>query len=239
MVRQPVQFYPPRLSMGVLNSGTKAEAKLVAWSGTRDKLDLQLPIDDPFFVVETKSLSPSECAELESTLRADKQPARVASAVEIKITAHESKDGKQLDQGSFYRKLPVKIDKFLQPDIPGPEIVGRVDGDIVIGGADDAGRIRFKAFDIDRGSTKVVELSVTDNVKLQTHDQQPDWVTVSLRLDEKNIPKGRRIWLLEVKVPPNTPQARSFDEPDAVVLRIVGASERFVRIPIEGHISAR
>ena len=30
-----------------------------------------------------------------------------------------------MDQGSFYRKLPVFLDGFLSPELHGPEIVGR------------------------------------------------------------------------------------------------------------------
>jgi hypothetical protein len=48
---------------------------------------------------------------------------------------------------------------------------------------------------------------------------------------------GRHLWTLDVDVKPGTRDAHSFDDRHAVVLRIQGTPERFVRIPLEGQIS--
>ena len=161
----------------------------------------------------------------------------VLSASRVTVTVHESKDGHQLDQGSFYRKLSVTLDDIPQPDLPGPEIVGRVQGDIQIGGSDDQGKIRFKSFPASTGRREVeVELSTDAKIKLKTFTHDPAWLKVNLR--EGKEFQGRRTWRLDVSVDPNTPGARSFEEPNAVTLQI-GDTNRFVRIPIEGHVSGR
>ena len=120
-----------------------------------------------------------------------------------------------------------------------------------------------------------MELSAPEHMKLEPAQREPSWLQVTLKLDEKRFPPKRRIWRLEVTVPPNTPTVRSFDEPDAVVLKIVGPPEtlpvvgastvglmcspsgqgpflaasavlarrvppeRFVRIPVDGHVTGR
>ena len=240
MMAAPVYFYPPRVSVGALTSGTSAKAEFDAWSSTRDQLDLDLLLipADPLFTIEVKPLTKDERADLEAALKEKKIGARARSAVHVTVTVHESMAGKQLDLGSFYRKLAAKLDGFLDPSVSGPEIVGRVRGEVGIGGADDQGRIRFPPFSAKDGMTKTVELSADAKLQLELYDHVPRWVKVSLtRAKQQDDPK-RATWRLEVVVEPNTLGIRSFEEPDAVTLRIVGTPERFVRIPIEGTVSA-
>lgn len=241
MVRQPVHFHPQRVSVGILSAGAVVEGKLIAWSSTRSNLQLKLGnATDPFFKVETQPLSKEEYAGLEETLKAEKNTATVTSAVHVTVTVHESKDGKQLDLGAFYRKMPVFLDDILNAELQGPEIVGRIEGNIAIGGFDDQGRVRFKSFEADNGGKKVVEISADEKAELKTYSHQPSWLEVDLKLDKKNTPPKRRIWILEVRVPANTPAVRSFEEPDAIVLQVkTGDVVRLVRIPIEGHIGGR
>jgi len=242
MVRQPVNFQPQRVSVGVLTANGTADGKLVAWSSTREDLHLKLGSDtDPFFQVKTQPLAKEEYASLEETLKNEKNTAIVRTAVHVIVTVHESMGGKQLDLGSFYRRMPVYLDGILNTDVQGPEIVGRVEGNLLIGGADDQGRVRFRSFDAENGGKKVVEISADEKAELKTFNHQPSWVDVTLKLDKKNpAPPKRRIWILEARVPANTPAVRSFEEPDAIVLQVTtGKTVRLVRIPLEGHIGGR
>jgi hypothetical protein len=238
MVRQAVHFHPARLHVGVLTSGTNVSATLRAWSATRDKLDLKLATvgDDPLFALTTTPLSKEECADLEAELSKDsKTPTRIRAGALVTVQVHEKLKDQQLEQGSFYRKLSVYLDNIVQQQIVGPEIVGRVEGDVLIGGVQDQGKIRFEPFEASEEATKVVQLSADEKLMLEPYARQPGWLAVKLTRDEKNVSPGRRIWRLEVTVPANTPTVRSMVEPDAVTLRIAG-TERYVRIPVEGHV---
>lgn len=247
MVAPPVHFHPARVHVGVLSSGARVKTKIYAWSSTREHLDLKLTTNpaDPLFETELEPLSKKECAELEAAFRSDpgfkaaKIAPRVVSAQRVSVTVYESQAGRQLDLGSFLRKLEVMLDNIPQPDVRGPEIVGSVFGEISIGGADDQGKIRFKSFSAKEGATKTVELSADPRWQLEWLKADPAWVKVQLTRDAKQEDPKRATWHLEVTVPENTPAAHSFEEPNAVILRIVGPPERFVRIPIEGHMTGR
>jgi hypothetical protein len=232
-ISQPVQFNPTRVDVGQLVAG-KAVKTFKAWSSTRAKLDLSLvPTPaDPHFVFEVKEYDKQI---MEKELIVKKLGSRVLSAYEITLTVYETKDGRQLDQGTFYRKWPVTLDGRLDQELYGPEFVGRVKGDIQIGGDEDRGRIRFKSFDVKIGASQKVELGADAKIELEPFKKAPSWITVTLTKDRKEA--DVQIWKLEVEVPPNTRGARPFGESDAVTLKIKGTPERFLRIPLEGHIS--
>jgi hypothetical protein len=246
MMTHPVRIYPPRINVGPLIPGSVVKAEFDAWSPTREafKLGLTAPGSEPFFVVETAPLSKEACAALERSMIANKVPTRVKAGYHVTIAVHESNAGQQLDLGSFYRKFAIMLDGNLMLDMPGPEVVGRVQGDLAIGGFDDQGKIRFKSFDLASGASKTVDLLAAADVTLKPvehHSHQPTWLQIRLTPDKNPIDGKKRIWHLEVTVPPRTPVARSFDEPDAVVLQIERKGElpRLVRIPLEGHVSGR
>lgn len=239
----PVRFSPARVNVGVLTPQGTAKAEFDAWSPTRGKLDLKLtgPMPDPLFEVELRELSSQERAQLEyrfvvkdNITQKSRFTTRVLSAYHVTVTVHEQKGDRQLDQGSFYRKLPVFLDGFLSPELPGPEIVGRVHGGIEIGGADDQGRIKFKSFSAKEGASKVVELVADANLRLEPHSQHPAILEVHLT----PTPKSPGRWRLKVTVPPNS-FSGSFTDADAVTLRIAGEPPRFIRIPIDGNVSGR
>jgi hypothetical protein len=244
MIRHAIQFQPPRLEMGTLSPGKTAEKKFLAWSTTRSTVDFNLNTlpPDPLFVFKVEPLTTAEFADLKSEL-SEKKVARPLCGYRVHLTAYESKDGKVLDQGFFYRKCDFALDGK-QPDpnstIYGPEIVGQVKGDIQIGGSDDAGKVRFPSINIAKtGVSKEVQLATDAKVELEKfegHPHQPSWIKVNLTREEMQASKSRITWQLEVTVEQNALGARPFEEPDAVVLRIVG-TDRFMRIPIEGHIS--
>ena len=252
VVASALRFLPGRIDVGTLRTGSTAKERLFAFSSTRDELDLKLtpaPADGLFEVV-AKPLSVggifsrSEIGELQSILKAEATRGKtsapsVRAAYLVTVTVHESNAGKQLDLGSFYRRLEVTLDNIPRHDMSGPEIVGRVLGIVDIGGANDQRKVRFKGFKAGDYAEKRVELLTDASVVLEPYTHKPEWINVKLtRAKEQPDPK-RTIWSLEVSVPRNTPGVRSFEERDAVVLRVVGTPERFVRIPIEGDVSGR
>ena len=238
-MRPAIQFDPPRVNAGVLTSGKTTNAVFDVWSSTRENLDFKLPSADPLFVFEVQKLEEDELAAKAKDLSARKIAPRVLCAYRVSVMVHETKDGKHLDQGSFYRKFPFALEGKVDPNAPlwGPEIVGRVEGDIQIGGQDDQRRILFKSLNVKTRASKEVQLATDADVQLKTyegHPDQPSWIKVNLTRGQAS--SNRVTWQLEVIVEPNTIGARSFEEPDAVVLQIVG-TDRFVRIPIEGNLS--
>ncbi len=243
-VTAPVSFRPQRVSMGSLTAGTSAKKDFYAWSSTRDHFDLDLSAaaGDALFEVASTPVRPgglfsrNDCPDLfaEDPAKLKSRP-RVRSVQRVTMTVHENKGDQYLDLGSFFRKLSVKLDGHPAPDVQSPEIMGRVHGDLSIGGADDQARIRLKAFSPRDGAIKAVELSADSKWQLEIYKQEPEWIKVKLtRLDNQDSPK-RTLWRLVVIVPENSPGVRSLEDPDSVTLRIVGTPERFVRIPIEGQ----
>ncbi len=239
-VRPPLEFSPTRASAGILTPGTTGKVEFRAWSSTRAALDLDLVTmpNAPLFAVKVRKLSKAECAEVEQQLAAANIGTRVLSACAVTVTVHESNAaGQRIDQGTFYQKFHVKLDGQLEPDLLGPEVTGRVKGDIDIGGTNDQGKVRFPPFDAKHGASKSIYLSVDEKIQLEKHTHKPDWVDVILKRETKEASDGRHLWQLEVKVKAGTPDAHSFDDRHAVVLRLVGPPERFVRIPLEGQIT--
>ena len=137
MMTVPVRIFPQRSPHVNLIAGSVVKLEFDAWSSTRETLDLQLNrfAPDPLVNVEVKPLTTQEERDkLNRYLLDNKISTRVLSASHVTITIYENKDGHQFDQGAFYRKLTIALDGRPQPDLPGPEIVGRVQGDIQIGG---------------------------------------------------------------------------------------------------------
>lgn len=244
MMKQPVQFQPARIEVGTLTAAKTVEKKFHVWSSTRSALVFKLEPEpaDPLFEFRTEPLTAAEFADLKKDLSV-KKIARPLCGYRVILAVHESKEGRQLDQGAFYRKWAFALDgERPDPNAPlfGPEIVGVVKGDIQIGGSDDRGKIRFASFNVkETGATKDVQLATDESLvleKFEGHPHQPSWINVELTREEKQASKNRITWRLLVTVDRNALGARPFDEPDAVVLRIVG-TDRLVRIPLEGHVS--
>jgi len=256
-VAMPVQFQPARIIMDALTAGTATKKEFYAWSSTRSHFDLQLtaPATDALFQATMTPVrvggifSRCDCPDLLEALKPppaapDKgppppPPPHVRSAQRVSLTVYESKAGQYLDLGSYYRKLDVQLDGIRPIDVNGPEVLGRVHGEIKIGGDDDQARVRFKAFNARDGATKTVELLADAKWKLETYRHEPAWLKVKLTPDKNQDDPKRTIWRLQVTIPENAPGVRSLEDPDAITLRIVGPPERFVRIPIEGQLGGR
>jgi hypothetical protein len=243
----PAKIVPPllttesRLVVGPLTSGKSAKASFYIWSATRNSLEPTIYADppDPLFQFTIKQLSKEDAAGLQRSLQTKQIPARILCAYSVEVTVHENKDGKFLDQGVFYRKFPFAIEGKFDANAPlwGPEIVGKVIGNIQVGGEDDKGRIRFEPFSAREEAIKEVYLSTDPNMELATverHPDQPSYLKIELTRGEKG--SERASWNLKVTVPPGKASPGAFEERHAVVLRI-GNTGQFLRIPLEANIS--
>lgn len=242
LVGTAIRFDPPRVNVGLLSPGCKPVTEVFnAWSSTREKFDLKLTPTPANALMEIASrpLTEKECADLTSNLKSEKLSQRVRSGYRVTVTVHESKDGKQLDQGPFIQRLAIDLDGFREQELSGPEIVGRVKGDILIGGQDDWGKIKFLAFAAGQSAQKTVVLIADAKLELKPYTHEPAWLDVKVTRDKDQPDPKKHRWHLQVTVPANTPGVRSFEETDHVTLRIVGMPDRFVRIALEGALSGR
>jgi hypothetical protein len=245
MVSAPVRFYPTLVTPGVLTIGTSTTTEFYAYSTTRDQFDIKLT-NDPLFDITTTPLKVGGIfsrgdipSELSAALEADKTHPRLRSAQRISMTVHESRGGKYLDLGSYFRRLTVKLDGFPAVDVTEPEVAGRVHGEIIIGGSEDQGRVRIKELRRGVEAYRTVVLSTDASWKLEKHLHDPAWLQVELAEAKEQPEAKRKFWRLTVTVPENARGVRSLDDPDAVVLRVLGPTERFVRIPVEGQMTGQ
>jgi hypothetical protein len=244
MIVAPIEYYPNRLDFGSLAPGRSVAKSFHVWSSTQKSLDLSMLQNppDPLFVYTIKpALSKEAAAELQKSLppHVNGVPIKVLCAYPVELTIHETKGERNLDQGAFYRKSQFVLNGKVDPNRQwwGPEVIGRVDGDIRIGGDDDKGRIKFRSFSAREGASREIFLSTDAKVKLDridAHVDQPSFVKVAL--SEVETQSGRTRWRLEVTIPPEQARPGRFDEPNAVVLRILPAG-RQLRIPLEGFIT--
>jgi hypothetical protein len=222
-VSPPLRVYPTRVSAGVLPPGGSARAEFDVWSLTRDELNVDFTgtAPDPLFVVQTRPLTRQECDELKKNLLEGKEKirTRVRCGRHVTVTVREQKDGRQMEQGTFFRKLPVFLDGFPEMETPGPEIIGRVLGDIQIGGDADHSKIKFPACDKSTGGSKIVLLYADAKYLLEPFTQNPPVLNVQLTKQERSPPPVRDCWELKVTLPPRR-YSGTFGANDAVTLRI-------------------
>src|SRR5207244_2204189 len=110
VVRAPIRFDADRLRVGVLSPGKTIKKEFDAGSAARAKVDFKLVSSDPLFNIVVTRLEKEELDAKKKDLRARKLAIGVLCAFKVTVTIHESKEGKFLDQGSFYRKFPVALD---------------------------------------------------------------------------------------------------------------------------------
>ena len=212
----PIQIDEPRLKMGAVMAGRTASNSFIVWSATRKSLDFKLasPTPDPLFEIKSVQLLGTDLERTAADLKKREKAPNVLCAYQVTVTVYESKDGRFLEQGSFYRKWPFTLEGKLDPANPtwGPEVVGRVEGDIAVGGADHQGKITFPAFSVKQsGAIEKIQLRTKAGIELEKipdgHPQkvhQPLWIKVEL--SKLKAGKTHTTWELEVEVPHNAPR---------------------------------
>ncbi len=234
-----IQYYPDRASVGTLASRTSGRAEFYIWSVTRDTPNVKVEnfAPDPLFDVQTRRLSDAEIPGLVKRLEAEgRGQTRIRAAYQVTVTVYEQKDGKEMDLGPFMHTLNVLLDE--QPIGGGPMVTGIVRGDIEVGGTDDQGKIKLKAFAAPQGTREVVSLWSDGKVNLEVQSATPAGLEVKLSKLEKETTPGRAKWRMEVVAPPDAIPAGTFADDSAILLRISSTPPRLVRIPVLGHALA-
>jgi hypothetical protein len=252
-IAPPLRF-DPKVAKVALRASDTQTIEFYCWSPTRENPDVsfQSPEPDPLFQVDSRRLSPTECKELETTLRypessGQRDPSiplkyRVRSAYCIKVTLSANKDGRHRDLGHSSRALPVLLDQ-LQVDFPTPKIATVVAGDIEVGGPKDQGRILLGDFPAAADRTVVVPISTADTANLEVVSHHPALLQVKLTRAGKAPAPARAQWDLKVTVPALTWRSGALPENSEVVLRVAGTPAsgkrpatptRLMRIPVVG-----
>ena len=198
-IASPIRYTPNRANVGFCTSGHCLRQRCPAseftlWSATRPDLDIKWEdAESPLFVYEVKPLSPEECQDMEKKLVKEGENTRVMKAFHFQVTVKEQAAGKQLDQGPFNHAV-----KFLLDDnkVVGPQITGTVRGDIVVGSADERGKMNLKTFRAKDGARGEVSLwTEDDKVVLESESQYPSTLDVKLSKEDKSGSRTKwRLW---------------------------------------------
>lgn len=235
----PVMVYPPKVDLGTLGIGESRQGHFLAWSATRDDLELSFAADpDGLVELKTRPLTDVEKEELRKEIYTKGEKlTRMRTALKVTVDVHEQRqEGKrlyQLDLGPFIRPLTLLVDGFQVEGLPNPYVVGQVRGEVEVGSGPDQGRVNLRTFASKNGTRDSVVLWTDPKVKLEMVSRHPETIDVKLQADKGEPSSRKSKWILEVRVPPNV-QVGPFGEDAGVLLRLQGPQPRQIRIPIVG-----
>lgn len=235
VMAEPLRFEVDRLALGVLGSGGEVRGILLAWSPTRDKLDLKVDAAKlpPNMDVNVTRLSDEAAKAIAERFRAAKTGTAVRSAFQIGVKLREQHAGKQLDQGPFNRPIPL-----ISPDLPlgihAPPVTATVRGDIDVGLPEDGGLVNLKTFSAKNGIKKTIPVWNDGNADLEIESVYPTIVEVKLKRNAKESTPARGRWALEVVVPPGAWNG-PFQDDAVIILKTGTTPPRRIRIPIGGN----
>jgi hypothetical protein len=218
----------------------------ICWSTVRPRFELRAevvrpagvgPDADPFVVDELRPLTEEELAVLRRT-----GPA--LAGYRLTVTLHPvAPDGKTpCELGTSRREVRLVPDGGMDPvAVP---FTFAVQGDVSVGGVEDAGRVRFGSFDRTTRRTRTITLrSSVPGLGLEMdRSRVPDYLEAELVGPEKD-PLGTS-WELKVTVLAGRASGRfPRDDPSyrdsAIYLRTTGPTSQAVRVPVEGNAAER
>ncbi|MCI0376344.1 MAG: hypothetical protein L0215_01930 [Gemmataceae bacterium] len=228
----PLLFQPGRVNIGQLDTGHAVFAEFTLWSATRSQIDVKLAnkTEDKLVVPVITPFTVEERQALQTRLRKEDMGGRVKAAFLLRVHVKEQVGDKQLDQGAFYRIIPLLVDGA--PLEPSPLLVGTVKGVVDVAGSENRGRIQLGSFPAKDDFTKIVSLLAHKNIKLKHESTDPS--TLVVKLQKKELTGERQRWQLDVTVPANSILGQ-FAEHSAVVLKTSDDPPRFIRIPVLGN----
>lgn len=177
----------------------------------------------------------AKLAEQRQAMLANK--ARVRSAYRAVVRLHETRAGKQMEQGPFKLAVPMRLDEMPVELADCPHVQGRVRSDVEVGAAEDRGALDLGSFSASAGKRQAVSLWAPDTLKIAVKSQAPAYVEARLTRAPAGA-RGRAQWRLEVVIPAETLPG-SLPEDSAIVLRVEGGpTARTLRIPLSGRATA-
>jgi hypothetical protein len=234
------------------------ETSIRVWSATRPSVALKTQVVrplrfdakrfDPFEVGQPVPLSPAETVELQREVR---DTGTVRCAYRIPITLHGYSPDKKVrvDLGPFRRRFQVVWTDGADGVQPMELVVAAtVQGNVLVGDAQDSGRLGMGTFDSAAGSAPVsLRIAAqTAGVDLEVDkDRTPEFLRGGIRLE--SLHKGDELprWKLTLRVPPNAAHG-NFPRDNAemyydgaVYLKVKGDVIQNIRVPVSGIANDR
>lgn len=244
MRREGSQFFPAReVPVGELRENSTVKQTIYLVSTTRSYLLYTIDSERPSPCItwsDPVPVSDEEFIALSAHARGDENAIRrIKSAYKVELTVRErtevttggKKEVVQLDLGPVDRKLTVA---GVDAGSWGLVLKGRVLGEITMQNSD-AGKIDLATFASDLGASRDVTLFADRaglDLELVKAETMPNYLQVRLE-PRKDLPDGRKQWMLRVTVPKGALHG-SLPDTSAVVLKTVGANPRRLRIPVRG-----
>jgi hypothetical protein len=250
---EPIRYFPDRLSLGTVIAGGEEKGEYLAWSPTRDALDVRVDPakTDPLLDVQIERIDEAQAKALETKLIAmetsrlsgeaakeyAKRTEEMMKATKIKtpyriaVTLREQKDGKHLDQGPLNRELPL-----MSKDTPirSPSLSTFVRGEIEVGLPEDAGKANLKTFSAKDGIRKSIPIWSDAGAELMIESVSPLVLEVKLIKNVKESTPTRGKWTLNIAVPPGAHYGPFGDEA-VILLRTNSTPPKRMRIPVTGN----
>jgi hypothetical protein len=228
----------PDVNTGTLNPGDSAQRTVRFWSSTRyqfEEPEIVSPSSTPFITWgKPVPLTDKDKAELY------RYGGEVRSGYSLTVTVREQlPNGSRFDEGFFQHSIQIKPrERIILPEPLEVNVHGAVRGDISLIGVDNG--IVLEPFNVAAGTRHQIKLqSERKDLSLKL-DRFPDSF-MKVTLGEPTMEtSGQRTWLLTLEILPNRvsgafPRRDSVSYRDtAIYLRIEGAADRRLRIPVSG-----
>jgi hypothetical protein len=243
----PVEADGLEIKFRPVEARSSSTASFWCWSATRPdakKLRVIAEKEDPNFTFQVTRADEAQRVALQDRLWG-KYHTLMKTAWLVEVTAHEERNGKQMDMGAFARRLSLYLDDENEAYI-GPIAKGMVSSDVQVGSGVGMteGKIDLGVIDVRKGFHK----HRSDPIKLRTdlgatlkyvpEETFPTFLKVTLTPNAKES-KSRAVWNLQIDIP-GRDQGNDFTgtlpENSAIVLlrELKGSPPRRIRILVEG-----
>jgi hypothetical protein len=250
-IAEPIMF-DPDVSFGTVNvrelETNKKKVGVYCYSVTRPALRIKAERaaknlkqeSDPFEVGQPEPLSTEQLRKLEEKSKA--HVLRFLSGYRIPVfLSARAKDGTPIEMGHFRRLVRLSIDDDESIEPVQVEVSGVVEGDVMVGNAQEPGEIILGPFPSKRGKKGDITLQTdVKNLGLELDKSRvPEYLKARLKGPEETG-TGHRTWVLEVEVPPDAAHGDfpRQDDPvyrdSAIYVKTNEKPQRSIRIPVKG-----
>jgi hypothetical protein len=250
-LRSLVQFVPSvradidAIKLAPVGARTSVSERFLCWTSTRpgaQRLVVREERDDPCFTFRVTKADDKRRIELLEKMWPTHH-SLITTAWEVEVTVHEERSGKQMDMGSFSRRLNLYRDDDPEPQT-GPSVVGLVSADVIVGSGLNEGKLNLGDFDVDKDTKHSFSLRTDPGVTLKYVEHFPSFLKVNLVRDAKLSTKNKDFWWLHVEVPKRTADndfTGLLPAESSIVLsrEREGSPPRRIRLQLEGTAAVR
>jgi hypothetical protein len=237
-------FAPANIDMGELYAGGSQSFTAFVFSGTRDRLKLDLSLSGPdgpktaepcAEISPCVELTPEERDKLPEMLGKEFKSAKFRCAYRFTITLHEQRGNNVLELGSLSRRLMIHFDTEAGESAIGDATLPLkvlVHGGVRLLDGDAQGRIPIGTFRSDRGTSRTVHLR-SEDPKFEIELEQTTDPKLKASLGPPALNDGHKEWEMRIQIDPDA-FVGDLPHATAVLLRTVGPNARRMRLPVTG-----